>query len=106
MDITGRKAAPSEQVLALNEFNAVLRADNTELERANVSLRAENDQLKQKVKYLQVAATILIATSAGSGVGFVTSAVGVVVPTAITSAAAVFFGVIMASIAILTFMRQ
>lgn len=106
MDIAGRRAAPSEQIRALNDSNVVLQADKDRLEKANMDLKAENELLKQKIKSLQVAVTILLASSAGLSVGLATSTAGAKVQTAIASAAAVFFGVIMASIAILTFMRR
>ena len=106
MDIAGRRAAPSEQIRALNDSNIVLQADNAGLEKANMDLKAENNLLRQRIKSLQVAVTILLASSAGLSVGLATSTAGAKVQTAIASATAVFFGVIMASIAILTFMRR
>src|ERR1700732_2746901 len=72
MDIAGRRAAPSEQIRALNDSNVILQADNAGLEKANVDLKAENDLLKQRIKSLQVAVTILLASTAGLGVGLAT----------------------------------
>lgn len=76
-----------------------------ELEKANAELRAANDLLRQKVKSLQMAVVILLACSAGLGVGFALSMEGASVQIALASATTVLFAVIMASIAILTFMR-
>ena len=50
--------------------------------------------------------TILLASSGGLGVGLAVSMAGAAVQTALSSATGVFFAVIMASIAILTFMRR
>jgi hypothetical protein len=83
-----------------------LQAKTAQLERANTELKAANDNLEHKIKSLQVAVTILLASSGGSGVGLAVSMAGAAVQTALASATGVFFAVIMASIAILTFMRR
>ena len=106
MDGTGRRAAPSGQIQSLTDTNSVLQANNAQLERENANLRATNGRLEQKIKSLQVGVTILLATTAGSGVGLGTSLAGAAVSIALASAAAVVSGVITASIAILTFMRK
>ena len=69
-------------------------------------LKAANERLEQKIKALQVAVTILLASSGGLTVGLATSLAGAAAQTALASAIGVFFGVMMASIAILTFMRR
>jgi hypothetical protein len=99
MDITGQKAAPSDKIRALTDTNAVLQADSAQLKRAN-------DMLEQKIKSLKVVVTILLASSGGLGVGLATSMSGAAVQTALISATGVSFGVIMASMAILSFMRR
>jgi hypothetical protein len=106
MDAAGRRVAPSEQIKALTDSNAALQVDNMRLERAHANLQAENHRLEQKIKSLEVAVTVLLASSGGLGVGLATSMAGATVQTALASATAVLFGVIMASIAILTFMRR
>ena len=100
------KAAPSNQIQALIDANAVLHVENEEFRSTNVDLKEANALLEQKIKFLQVAVTFLLASSGGLGVGLATSMSGAAMQTALASAAAVFFGVIMASIAILTFMRR
>ena len=92
MDITRRKAAPTEQIQALTDTNAALQ-------RANSDLEAANDLLEKRIKSLQVAVTILLASSGGLGVGLATSMAGAAVQTALASATGVFFAMITASIA-------
>jgi hypothetical protein len=104
--MTRRRATPSDQIQALTDTNAALQADNAQLERDNAGLKADNDVLRQKVKSLQVTVTVLLASGGGLGVGLATSMAGATVQTALASATGVFFAVIMASIAILTFMRR
>jgi len=69
-------------------------------------LEVAKEALEQKIKSLQVTVAILLATVAGLGVGLGTSLAGAPVSIALSSAGAVAFGVITASIAILTFMRR
>jgi hypothetical protein len=102
----GRRIAPSEQMRPVTDVNAVLRADNARLERANADLKAANRLLKQKLKSLQVAVAILLAVSGGLGVGLATGMAGATAQTAFSSAAGVFFGVVMASMAILVFVHR
>jgi mevalonate kinase len=106
MDVTGRRAAPSDQIQVLVDANTVLQANITQLERENADLNAVKDRLEQKIKSLQVGVTILLATTAGLGVGLGASLAGAAVSTALAYATAAVFGVITASIAILTFMRK
>jgi len=97
---------PSEQIQALTGTNAALQAENAQLERANADLKAANDLLEQKIKSLQVTVTILVASSGGLVVDLATRMAGAGAQIALASATGVFFAVIMASIAILTFMRR
>jgi hypothetical protein len=106
MDVTRRRAAPSVQIQALTDTNAALQAKNAQLEGTNVDLKAVNDNLEHKIKSLQVTVTILLACCGGLGVGLAVSMAGAAAQTALASATGVFFAVIMASIAILTFMRR
>jgi len=106
VDVTRRRATPSERIQALTDTNAALQAKNAQLERTSADLKAANDNLEHKIKSLQVAVTILLASSGGLGVGLAVSMAGAAVQTALASATGVFFAVIMASIAILTFMRR
>jgi mevalonate kinase len=92
MGTPGRKSTPSNQTRGLTYINA--------------ELKATNERLEQKIKSLQVAVTILLASTAGLGVGLGTCLAGAEISVALASAAAVVFGVITASIAILTFMRR
>jgi hypothetical protein len=92
MDARGRKSTPSDQIRALTANNA--------------ELKAVNHRQEQKIKSLQVVVTILLASTAGLGVGLGATLAGAGVPVALASASAVVFGVITASIAILTFMRR
>jgi hypothetical protein len=91
MGVWGRKAAPSEQI--------------QDLKKANSALRAENERLKQQVKFLQITITILLAIGVGVCVGLAASVAGAAASVAVGSATGSFFAVIMTSIAILTFMR-
>jgi hypothetical protein len=104
--LTERRIAPSEQIKAVTDVNAVLRADNARLERANADLKAANRSVEQKLKSLQVAVAILLAVSGGLGVGLATGMAGATAQTAFSSAAGVFFGVVMASMAILVFVHR
>lgn len=106
MDGTGRRAASSDQIKALTDTNSVLQANNARLETENTDLRETRDRQEQKIKSLQVGVTILLATSAGLGMGLGTRLAGATVSIALSSAAAVVFGVITASLAILNFMRK
>ena len=106
MDVTRRRPGLLKQVQELAEINAVLLAEKARLERSYEELETANSLLEQKIKSLQVAIAILIAGSGGLGVGLATSLTGAAVQTALVSATGVFFAMIMASIAILTFMRR
>jgi hypothetical protein len=55
MGTPGRKSTPSNQTRGLTYINA--------------ELKATNERLEQKIKSLQVAVTILLASTAGLGVG-------------------------------------
>lgn len=99
MDVSRRRSTPSDQLRALTASNGELKAVN-DLQAQTIDLQA------QTIKSLQVAVTILLASTAGLGVGLGTSLTGAAVPIALASASAVVFGVITASIAILTFMRR
>lgn len=90
---------PSEQVQGPVSGNTALQA-------ANAQLRAANGLLEQKIRVLQVTATILLAISAGSIVGMATRMTGAAVPTALGSGFGVFFAVIMALMAILGFVHK
>lgn len=96
----------SEQMQALTSANAALQADNAQLAGAITDIRAANGLLEQRIRILQVAVTILLASSAASIVGMATSMSGAGVQTALASASGVFFAVIMASMAILAFLRR
>ena len=106
MAVIGRRAVSAGQIQALTGANDVLRAENTRLETANADLTAANRLLEQKLKSLQVAVTISLAIIGGLSVGLATSMAGATAQIALSSAAGVFFGVIMASMAILAFMRR
>ena len=106
MDITRRRPGLFKQIQELAEINAVLLADKAHLERSYDELKTTNSLLEQKIKSLQVVVAILIAGSGGLGVGLATSLTGATIQTALVSATGVFFAMIMASIAILTFMRR
>jgi hypothetical protein len=73
---------------------------------ARSDLEVAREMLEQKIKYLQVIVAILLATVAGLSVGLGAGLAGATVTIALSSAVAVAFGVITASIAILTFMRR
>ncbi len=74
--------------------------------KANSDFEVAKEKLEQKIKSLQVVVTILLAIAAGLGVGLGTSLAGAAAPVALAAAGAVVFGVITASIAILTFLRR
>jgi hypothetical protein len=101
-----RKSASSEQFQALTDTNTILQADKMQLVRDNSDLKAVNSLLEQKIKYLQVAITILLASNAGLTIGLATSMAGATAQTALASATGAFFAVITASIAILIYMRR
>jgi hypothetical protein len=103
---TERSNAAPEQVQALNYANAVLRVRNTQLENDNAGLEAANRRLAREIKHHQVAERVLLAISGGLGVGLATGMAGATVQTALSSAAGVFFAVIMASMAVLAFMHR
>ena len=85
---------------------AALQADNAQLHTVNADLKAANLRLEQKVKVLQVAVTVLLGGLGGMGVGLAACMAGASVQIALSSACAVLFGVIMASMAILGHMRR
>lgn len=65
MNVIGRRAAPSNQIQALTDTNALLQANNAQLRRANVDLEATNAALKRAIKSLQIVVAILLASSGG-----------------------------------------
>ena len=97
---------PSEQIRALTEAGARMRSDNEQLERANADLKAANKLFEQRVRLLQVVVTILLASIASFGVESAAKMLGVTAQTAFGSATGVFFAVIAASMARLSFMRR
>ena len=101
-----RRAVSSKQAQILADANATLRAYNTQLKRVNVDLKAANHRMEQEVRFLQVAVTILLSSSVGLGVAMATSMARATAQVSISSALAAFFAVIMASVAMLTFMRR
>ena len=72
MDASGRRAAPTQQIQALTNINAELHAANTQLTKANTDLKAANDLQEKKIKFLQVATTISLASNGGLRVGLAT----------------------------------
>jgi hypothetical protein len=102
-----RKTTPSkQQIQALTDANVGLQASKSQLERAIADLKTTNGLLEQKIKLLEVAVTILLASSASLSTGLAIRMVGATAQTAFSSATGVFFAVIVASIAILSFMRR
>lgn len=97
---------PSGQMQALSDANAALLNEKMQLERGNSDLKAINDALERKIGLLQVAVTILLAGSGSLIAGTATRMAGAAMQTALASATGVFFAVIMASIAILAFLRR
>jgi hypothetical protein len=97
---------PSEQIRALTESNAGLRGVNEQLERVAADLKATNRLLEQRIRLLQVVVTILLASIASFSIELAARMLGATVQTAFGSATGVFFAVIAASIAILSFMRR
>jgi hypothetical protein len=97
---------PSEQIRALTDANARLRAEKEQSERDNADLKAANTLLAQKIRFLQVVVTILLASIASFSVELATRALGATAQIAFGSATGVFFAVIAASIAILSFIRH
>jgi hypothetical protein len=97
---------PSEEISALTEVNARLRADKERVERDNADLRAAKTLLEQKIRLLQVVVTILLASIASLSVELATRTLGATPQIAFGSATGVFFAVIAASIAILSFIRH
>jgi hypothetical protein len=100
-----RKISSSEDLQALTDTDALLRADKKQLISNNNDLKKFNSLLGQRVRSLQVAITILLASNAGLAIRLATSVAGTTVQAALASAAAAFFAVITASIAILIYMR-
>lgn len=96
----------TEQIQVMTSANAVLQADKTRLEETLAGQRVVNGVLEQKIRLLQVTATILLASAMGLAAGMATSMGGAVVQTAMASASGVFFAVIMASMAILVFLHR
>jgi hypothetical protein len=101
-----RKVTQYEELRILTDAKAALLVDNTKLELANADLRKTNERLEKRVKSLLVSVTISLATGASLTVGLMTHVVGATIPVSLSSAVVVFFGVIMASMAILTFVRR
>jgi len=106
MDVSRRRATPSKKIQALTTANATLQDGNAELKKAYDKLETERDQLRQTIKSLQVAVSVLLGSSAGMAVGLAIGLAGVAAGTALTAAITVFFAVIMASMAILNYMRR
>lgn len=106
--VRGKQAGPvsSKATTSLAEANVILHAEKVRLEEVNTSLEAANNSLEQKVRSLQVCATILLACCGGLGAGLAARIAGATAQTSFTSATGVFFALIMASIAILNFMRR
>jgi hypothetical protein len=83
-----------------------LHTENAQLEGANAELSASNHRLEQTIKCLQVAVTIMLAVTWGLSVALATVMAGATVQITLSSAAGIFFGVIMTSMAILTFIGR
>lgn len=73
---------------------------------ANAELRAANGLLEQKVKTLQVAVTVFIAIALALCAGLAARAAGGTMQIALGLGITVLFAMIMASIAILTYLRR
>jgi hypothetical protein len=101
-----RKTSSSEEFRALADANALLWSEKMQLIRDNGDLKTFNSLLEQRIKSLQVAITILLASNAGLGVGLATSMAGSAAQSALASATGAFFAVITVSIAILIYMRR
>jgi hypothetical protein len=97
---------PSEQIRALTDANARLRADREQSERDNAGLKATKTLLEQRIRLLEVVVTILLASIASLSVELATRTLGATAQIAFGSATGVFFAVIAASIAILSFIRH
>jgi hypothetical protein len=76
------------------------------LTEANAELKATNRLQEQKIRFLQVTAAVLLACIGGLAVGMATCIAKASAVTALGSAFAVFVGVIMASVAILSYMHR
>jgi hypothetical protein len=92
-------------MMSLAEVNVILHVEKVRLDEANASLRAANSLLEQKVKALQVGATILLASCGGLCAALAAHIAGASAQVSFTSATGVFFALIMAMIAILNFLR-
>jgi hypothetical protein len=66
---------------------------------------ATESLLEQRIRSLQVILALLLAITAGLAVGMATSMAGADVQVALESATGVFFAVIMASMAVLSYVR-
>jgi hypothetical protein len=106
MAVARRRTARSQQVEAPTDTNAALHTENAQLEGANAELSASNHRLEQTIKCLQVAVTIMLAVTWGLSVALATVMAGATVQITLSSAAGIFFGVIMTSMAILTFIGR
>jgi hypothetical protein len=89
----------SDEIRALTEANADLTAANR-LQEQKIKLR------EQQVRFLQVTVAVLLACTGGLAVGLATCIARASALTALSSAFAVFVGVIMASMAILSYIRR
>jgi hypothetical protein len=76
------------------------------LTEANAELKATNRLQEQKIRFLQVTATVLLACICGLAAGLGTCIARASALTALSSAFGIFIGVIMASMAILGYMRR
>jgi hypothetical protein len=101
-----RRDPPSEQMHTLVSANEALRTDKARLESDNASLRASQGLLDRRIRSLQVILALLLAITAGLAVGMATSMAGAGVQVALGSATGVFFAVIMASMAVLSYIRD
>jgi hypothetical protein len=101
-----RRSLPSEQITDSSSNHASAQVKITQLEKEIIDLKATNELLERKVRFLQVTAVVLLASCAGLCAGFAISMAGVALQAALVSATGVFFAVVTASIAILTYTRR
>ena len=88
----GRRSEPSKEMQALADSNA--------------DLKAANHLQEQRIKFLPVTVTVVLASTGGLGMGLATCLAGASVQIALSSSFAGFLGVIMASMAILSYMHR
>ena len=97
---------PSEQIRALTDANSRLLTDKEQLERVNTHLNETNRILGQRNRVLQVVVIILLASIASLSSDLVTKTMGATAQISFGSATGVFFAVIVASMAILSFIHH